>query len=114
MSSKAKTPGHAYPASDGSKILITPISVAVHRRRDNAIFGENSLRVSVEDEAAGTFIILASNGCSEKGEVRIDMDELEAVVVAARGLISGFPNIGVRVAGHGVPSRAGSASDLQK
>ena len=66
------------------------------------------------DEAAGPFIILASNGCSEKGEVRIDMDELEAVVVAARGLISGFPNIGVRVAGHGVPSRAGSASDLQK
>ena len=72
-----------------SEIFTTPIKVAVHRRGDNPIFGECATHVSVDDEAAGPFIVLESNAGHESG-LRIDPDELEAVVVAARQLIAGL------------------------
>jgi hypothetical protein len=81
--------GYAGPAC--SEILITPIKVAVHRKDDNPIFGENVIHVSVDDEAAGPFIVLESNAGHADG-LRIDQDELEAAVVAARQLIAGFQN----------------------
>ena len=83
--------GSGYAGPAGSEILITPIKVAVHRKDDNPIFGENVIHVSVDDEAAGAFIVLESNAGHEDG-LRIDPDELEAVVVAARKLIAGLPN----------------------
>lgn len=74
-------------ATTPDKLLITPIKVAVHRKYDNPIFGENVIHVSVDDEAAGPFIVLESNAGHADG-LRIDMDELEAVTAAARKLIS--------------------------
>lgn len=81
--------GSSAPACSG--ILITPIKVAVHRKDDNPIFGENVIHVSVDDEEAGPFIVLESNAGHADG-LRIDQDELEAAVVAARQLIAGLPN----------------------
>jgi hypothetical protein len=43
----------------------------------------------VDDEAAGPFIVLESNAGHEHG-LRIDPDELECVVKAARKLIAGL------------------------
>ena len=74
-----------------SEILITPITVAVHRKDDNPVFGESVIHVSVADEAAGAFIVLQSNERYADG-LRINPEELETVVVAARQLIAGLPN----------------------
>jgi hypothetical protein len=70
----------------------TCISVAIHQDDQNAIFGEGVITVTLEDEAAGAFLILSDG----ENKIRIDMDELEAVTVAAQNLIAGYePGEGV-------------------
>jgi len=81
-------PAFESPCPD---ILITPIKVALHRKGNNPIFGELGIHISVEDEAAGPFIVIESNEGQENG-LRIDMDELEVAVVVARQLLAGFHN----------------------
>ena len=83
--------GSGYAGHAGSEILITPIKVSVHRKDDSPIFGESVIHVSVDDEAAGPFVVMESNDGHADG-LRIDLDELEAAVVAARQLIAGLPN----------------------
>ncbi len=80
-------------ASTPDKLLITPLKVSVHRRGDNPIYGDGAIKVTVEDEGGGPFIVLESNEGNEDG-LRIDMDELDAVTAAARKLISGVDKNG--------------------
>lgn len=75
-------------ATTPDKLLITPLMVSVHRKGYNPVYGEGAIKVTVEDEGGGPFIVLESNEGNEDG-LRIDMDELEAVTAAARKLISG-------------------------
>ena len=75
-------------ATTPDKLLITPLQVSVHRRGDNPVYSERSIKVTVDDEGGGPFIVLDSNEGMKDG-LRIDMDELEAVTAAARQLISG-------------------------
>ena len=74
---------------------ITPIGMAVHLPDESPIYGESTIHVLVEDEAGGAFIVLrqvASDGEDMKpGEVRLDLEELEAVMRAARRLIRAQP-----------------------
>ena len=78
-------------ATTPDKLLITPLKVSVHRRGDNPVYGERVIKVTVDDEGGGPFIVLESNEGMEDG-LRIDMDELEAVTAAARKLIAGVEN----------------------
>lgn len=80
-------------ASTPDKLLITPLMVSVHRKGDNPVHGEGAIKVTVDDEGGGPFIVLDSNSGMEDG-LRIDMDELEAVTAAARKLISGVEKNG--------------------
>lgn len=75
------------------KLLITPLMVSVHRKGDNPVYSERAIKVTVEDEGGGPFIVLESNEGMEDG-LRIDMDELEAATSAARKLISGVEKNG--------------------
>ena len=75
-------------ATTPDKLLITPLKVSVHRRGDNPVYSERSIKVTVDDEGGGPFIVLDSNEGMKDG-LRIDMDELEAVTAAARKLIAG-------------------------
>ena len=75
-------------ATTPDKLLITPLKVSVHRRGDNPVYGKRAIKVTVEDEGGGPFIVLDSNEGMKDG-LRIDMDELEAVTAAARKLIAG-------------------------
>ena len=75
------------------KLLITPLMVSVHRKGDNPVCGEGAIKVTVDDEGGGPFIVLDSNSGMEDG-LRIDMDVIEAVTVAARKLISGVEKNG--------------------
>ena len=69
--------------------VATTISVSVHPPHENPIFGELVTRVTIEDEAAGPFIILSSNAETEVG-LRLDPKELEAVVRVARDLVAHY------------------------
>jgi len=80
-------------ATTQDKLLITPLQVSVHRRGDNPVYSERSIKVTVDDEGGGPFIMLESNEGNGNG-LRIDMDELDAVTAAARKLISGVDKNG--------------------
>ena len=77
-------------------ILTTTVAVAVHRRSESPIFGEGTLRVELDDDAAGPYVVLTcvNNGEENRPGLRMDMDELDAVTVAARGMMDAFPNDG--------------------
>jgi len=71
---------------------ITPIGMAVHLPEESPIFGEQTLKVRIEDDAAGPYLVLRQCGGEiEPGEVRLDLEELEAVLRAARRLIRAQP-----------------------
>ena len=75
-------------ATTPDKLIITPLTVSVHRKGDNPVYSERAIKVTVDDEGGGPFIVLDSNEEMKDG-LRIDMDELEAVTAAARQLIAG-------------------------
>jgi hypothetical protein len=79
--------------SKPSDLLTTTVAVSVHRASDDPIFGESVLMVSVDNTAGGPFIVVKSNEDNETANtVRMDLDELEAVVVAARKLVADYPD----------------------
>ena len=61
----------------------TILEVSIHQKGVNPIFGEGVTSVRIDDEAGGGFIILEQ----EDKEIRLDMSELEEIVVEARKLI---------------------------
>ena len=66
----------------------TILQVSVHREESNPIFGEGNTYVSVDDEAAGPFLIIQQHDeNSEPGKVRMDYEEFMAVAEAAKMLM---------------------------
>lgn len=67
----------------------TPMAVSVHMKSDSPVFGESTIIVSAEDDGAGSFVVLKSLCTDDNGAgvIKLDLDQLEAVVVAARALI---------------------------
>ena len=80
-------------ATKPDKLLITPLQVSVYRKGDNPVYSERVIKVTVDDEGGGPFIVLDSNEGMADG-LRIDMDELEAATAAARQLIAGVEKNG--------------------
>jgi hypothetical protein len=71
---------------------ITPIGMSVHLPDESPIFGEDATHVMVDDDAAGPYLVLRQYGNERKvGEVRLDIEELDAVMRAARRLIRAQP-----------------------
>lgn len=70
------------------KIRVTPLCVAVHRERENPVFGEGTTHVQLEDEGGGPFVVLRQFGDHEKeGELRFDIDELRVVAREAARMV---------------------------
>ena len=66
----------------------TILQVSVHREESNPVFGEGNTYVSVDDEAAGPFLIIQQHDeNSEPGKVRMDYEEFMAVAEAAKMLM---------------------------
>ena len=76
-----------------SKIMTTPLVVAIHREKDSPVFGESTTHVCIADEAGGPFIVLKQfrSGAEGEQEMRFDLDELEAIVKAALSLMKAQP-----------------------
>jgi hypothetical protein len=72
---------------------MTPIGASIHQHDVNPLYGEGVTHVLLEDDAAGAYILLKqADEHSKVGEVRLNMDELELVVKAARELIENYPD----------------------
>ena len=67
-------------------IKTTSIKKAIHVAGNNPISGDVAVHVSVEDEGGGAFLVIET--VEDDGKIRIDLDELEAVLVAAREMIA--------------------------
>ena len=66
----------------------TILRVAVPREEENPVFGEGNTYVSVDDEAAGPFIVLEQeNDLPTPGAMRLDYEEFLAVAEAAKMLM---------------------------
>jgi hypothetical protein len=71
-----------------SKYKTTILQVCIHREEVNPIFGEGNTYVSVDDEAAGPFLIIEQHDDDiEPGKVRMDYEEFLAVAEAAKMLM---------------------------
>ena len=68
-------------------IKTSVIKKAIYVDGNNPISGDVAVHVSVEDEGGGAFIVIETVD-DDCGKIRIDLDELEAVLVAAREMIA--------------------------
>lgn len=72
---------------------VTPLSVAVHYKGESPHFGESTIVVSTDDEAAEPFIVLRSyEEKLDEGHIRVDMAQLELIVKESRKLIKATKN----------------------
>lgn len=67
-----------------SEYLKTVVSVSIHKRGQNPIFGEFVTRVDLCDEAGGPFVELSQNEVSEK--LRLDIDEIAVILEVAKDM----------------------------
>ena len=68
-------------------IKTSAIKKAIYVDGKDPISGDGVVHVSVEDEGGGPFLVI-ENIDDNCGKIRIDLDELEAVLVAAREMIA--------------------------
>jgi hypothetical protein len=68
----------------------TPLSVSIHPSDQNPYYG-NGLRLSIVDEGGGAFLeIEAVDAALAPKTLRLDLEELEQLVVAARRLLKAY------------------------
>ena len=68
-----------------SNYRATPISCHITHVDQHPIFGEGML-ITLEDESGGAFLVIKSTG-DDGGSIRVDLEELELLVIEARKLI---------------------------
>jgi hypothetical protein len=71
---------------------VTPVAVSIHPVDQNFAFAEDSLELRLTDEAGGAFFLLSQEG---REPIRLELEELELLVVHARRLFRGVkvPNV---------------------
>lgn len=63
------------------KAVVT--EMAVHHIGDNPIYCDSVIRIRLDDEAGGIFVVLSQVGA----DIRVDMDELELITTTAKKMI---------------------------
>lgn len=72
-----------------SEYLKTILTISIHSKDENPIFGMSSTHVSLDDEAGGPFLVLKQcNDQSQTGEIRLVFDELSLIVEVANELMT--------------------------
>jgi hypothetical protein len=72
-------------------IKTTPIAFSVHNEHENPVYGETATIVEATDEAAGLFFTVRQTYDNiQPGEVRLTMEELEAVYRSAKKLMKEY------------------------
>ena len=72
-----------------SNYKTTIMQVSIHREEVSPIFGEGNTYVSVDDEAAGPFLVIEQHDDDggEHGKLRFEYEEFVAVAEAAKMLM---------------------------
>jgi len=72
------------------KFFATTTEVTVHREGESPVFGESAVKVRIDDEGGGAFIVLEQMGSDAPGarRVMIDAEELDLIVKAARKMLA--------------------------
>lgn len=72
-----------------TNFVATIIKVAIHRDTENPVFGEGNTFISIDDEAAGPFIVIEQeDSYNNDKSIRVDFEELEAIVEASKMLMN--------------------------
>lgn len=72
-----------------TNFVATIIKVAIHRDTENPVFGESNTFISIDDEAAGPFIVIEQcNDYNNNKSIRVDFEELEAIFEASKMLMN--------------------------
>lgn len=72
-----------------TNFVATIIKVAIHRDTENPVFGEGNTFISIDDEAAGPFILIEQeDGYNNDKIIRVCFEELEAIAEASRMLMN--------------------------
>jgi hypothetical protein len=71
-----------------SEYRATPISVHITRIEQHPVFGEGVL-LTLDDEGGGAFLVIKDTSDLDTGKVRLELGELEQLVIEARKLVHG-------------------------
>lgn len=66
-----------------SKYKTTTISIAIHLENESPIFGESTISVELEDEAAGIFLIIKDG---DAGVIKVDIEQWDLLTKAVKAL----------------------------
>lgn len=69
-----------------SKYITSVVSTVVHMADRNPIFGEGVVTVTIDDEAAGGYIVLTQ----EEQTIKVDPDELQLIAKTAIKMLAQY------------------------
>ena len=69
-----------------SKYITSVISTVVHMDDRNPVFGEGIVTITVDDDAAGGYIVLTQ----EEQTIKLDLEELQLIAKTARKLLAQY------------------------
>jgi len=69
-----------------SKYITSIISTVVHMDDRNPVFGDEIITITIDDEAAGGFIVLTQN----EQTIKIDPDELQLITKTAMKMLANY------------------------
>jgi hypothetical protein len=69
-----------------------PIKYSVFPDNSNPIFGEGTTHISIDDDAAGGYIVLEQFPDEGEQNIRLDIAELEKIIEIAKNMMAEYDN----------------------
>lgn len=66
----------------------TIISSLIVKPKNEPIFSEMATKVSIDDEAAGLFVVIEQHGCNDIGKIAVNPEEWPAIRAAVDRMIA--------------------------
>ena len=72
------------------KFHLATTEMSVHREGESPLFDETAVKIRMDDDGGGAFFVIEhlANGLSDQGQVRVQLEELELIVKAARKMLA--------------------------
>ena len=77
-----------------SRYQVVPLTFSVFAAGDNPVFGESATHITIDDHAAGPFLVLRqSHDELVAGEIRLDFEELDLIASTAKNMLTQYKGI---------------------
>ena len=73
------------------KLKTAVIATSIYRDGDSPLFGNTAIKVALEDEAAGAFLVISQESEEHTGKIIVELEELRAVLATAEKMIAEYP-----------------------